>query len=226
MKHQDIKRLFTFFIFVFVFSLLSVSKVVAAELLAPQVAIEKASNILKEKLQDKGFTKDFARINDFVKDVIDPHTDFKKIASLVAGKYWRRATNDERKAFEKEFKTLLVRTYSRAFVGFENWTVRFLPLDMEKSVRKAGKAKSIFVRTEILQPDKRPFSINYRMWLVDGKWKVYDIVIEGISLVKNYRTSIGNRIKKAGSSLGKVAEYLAKKNSDALASTDKKEQQS
>lgn len=226
MKHQDIKRFFTYFIFAFIFSLTSVSKVAAIELLAPQVAIEKASNILKEKLQDKDFTKNFAKINDFVKEVIDPHTDFNKIASLVAGKYWRRATEDERKAFEKEFKILLVRTYSRAFVGFEDWSVRFLPLDMEKSVRNVGKAKSIFVKTEILQPDKRPFSINYRMWLVEGKWKVYDIVIEGISLVKNYRTSISAKIKKSGSSLGKVTEYLAKKNSDALAGADKKEQQS
>mgnify|MGYP000462159501 CR=1 FL=1 len=223
MKHLCIKKLFLAAVFTFFTGALSVSTAVAADLAAPQVAIEKASEILKQNLQDKNFTQDFAKINEFVEDVIDPHMDFNKIASLVVGKYWRRATVDEKKNFIQEFKTLLVRTYSRAFIDFDDWSMRFLPLNMETAVKKVKNTQAVIVKTEILQPGKRPFSINYRMWMVDGKWKVYDIMIEGISLVKNYRKSIGARVKKAGSNLASVTEYLAKKNSAALAKkTDEK----
>jgi len=219
MTHQYIKQLLLFITLTLTLGVFSVSKAVAADLVAPQLAIERASTKLRENLEDENFTKDFAKINMFVEEVINPHMDFNKIASLVVGKFWRRATEEEKTKFKQEFKTLLVRTYSRAFVDFDDWTIRFLPLNMEKSVRKVKNTQAVTVKTEILQPGKRPFAINYRMWLVDGKWKVYDIMIEGISLVKNYRTSIGTRIKKAGSNLATVTEYLSKKNSTAL--TDK-----
>ena len=88
---------------------------------------------------------------------------------------------------------------------------------MENAVKKVKNTEAVIVKTEILQPGKQAFSLNYRMWKVDGEWKVYDMMIEGISLVKNYRKSIGTRIKKPGSTLATVTEFLAKKNSDALA---------
>jgi len=224
MTQHYIKRLFLFATFAFVLGGFSLSTAQAAELVAPQLAIEKASNTLKTNLQRKDFTKDFSEINAFVEQVINPHMDFNKISSLVVGKYWRKATAEEKKRFIQEFKTLLIRTYSRAFIDFDEWSIRFLPLNMEKAVKKVKNTQAVVVKTEILQPGKRPFSINYRMWMVDGEWKVYDILIEGISLVKNYRTSIGSRVKKPGSSLATVTEYLSKKNTAALAGDDKEEQ--
>lgn len=224
MKHKEIKSVFLLAIFTAIFGFLSVAKVAAAELQAPQLAIEKASNQLKSKLQDENFTKDFAKINEFVEQVIDPHMDFDKISSLVVGKFWRKATREEKKNFQKEFKTLLVRTYSRAFIDFDDWSIRFLPLNMETAVKTVKNTQAVIVKTEILQPGKRPFSINYRMWMVNDKWKVYDIMIEGISLVKNYRTSIGARVKQPGASLATVTDYLAKRNVDALAGKDETEE--
>ncbi len=223
MKHQTIKQLFLFVTFSFVLGFGAVSKVVAAELVAPQIPIEKASMKIKQKLQDKVFAKDFLKVKTFVGEVIEPHTDFDKIAKLVVGKYWRQASVDEQTKFKQEFKSLLVRTYSRAFFDFEQWSLRFLPLDMESAVKKVKNTEAVIVKTEILQPGKPAFSLNYRMWKVDGQWKAYDFLIEGISLVKNYRTSIGARIKKPGASLTTVTEYLAKKNSDALARENGKE---
>jgi len=212
-----IKRLFLFSTFAFFAGSFFISTAQAAELVGPQITIEKASTILRNQLQSQDFTKDFAEINTFVEQVINPHMDFNKISSLVVGKYWRKATAEEKKSFIQEFKTLLIRTYSRAFIDFDEWSIRYLPLNMETAVKKVKNTQAVVVKTEILQPGKRPFSINYRMWKVDGDWKVYDILIEGISLVKNYRTSIGSRIKKPGSSLATVTEYLSKKNSAALA---------
>lgn len=206
----------------FVLGLFSVSKVMADELAEPQLAIKTASVKLKQNLKDESFINDFSKINQFVKEVIEPHTDFEKIAKLVVGKYWRSATGEQKKAFVAEFKTLLVRTYSRAFIDFNEWSMEFLPLDMETAVKKAKNKKgdvikSVMIRTKILQPGKPAFPISYKMWLVDGTWKTYDIVIEGISLVKNYRSSIGTRIKNSKSGLSEVTEFLAGKNKAALA---------
>ncbi len=200
----------------------------AIELAEPQIAIQKASVKLKENLQDESFLNDFSKINHFVNEVIEPHTDFDKMAKLVVGKYWKTTTEDEKKSFKAEFKTLLVRTYSRAFIDFDEWTMQFFPLNMETAVRtvkskKGVVIKSVLIRTKILQPGKRPFPISYKMWMVNGEWKTYDIIIEGISLIKNYRKSIGTRIKKSATGLSEVTAYLAKKNKAALAKRENKE---
>lgn len=210
MKTDKRNRLFIVIFSSILFGFLSVTKVVAADLLAPQIAIENASNSLKDQLQDEGFTKDFAKITIFVEDVIHPHVDFNRISALVLGKLWKTATKEEKDAFKREFKTLLVRTYSRAFVEFKDWSVRFLPLKM------ADDAKKVIVKTEILQPGIQPLAVNYRMLLTNGKWKAYDIIIEGVSLVTNYRSSIKNEFKKTGS-LTTVIDQLAKRNTAALA---------
>lgn len=193
--------------FLGLFSLLSVAR--AADLAEPQVAIEDASNQLKEKLQDKSFTKDFKKITVFVEDVIYPHMDFNRISALVLGKLWRQASPQQRADFKKEFQTLLVRTYSRAFVEFKDWSIRFLPLNMEDN------AKKVIVKTEILQPGLQPIAVNYRMLLTKGHWKVYDIMIEGVSLVTNYRTSFKNEVSRTGS-LQAVIDQLATRNTEAL----------
>lgn len=190
--------------------LMPVANVIAADLLPPQQAIQVASMQLQERMQDKSFTTDFAKITEFVNKAIYPHTDFDRIAALVLGKLWKTATNDERERFKHEFQTLLVRTYSRAFVEFKDWSVRFLPLDME------GDATKVIVKTEVLQPGIQPIGVNYRMLLSKGEWKAYDIMIEGVSLVTNYRTTFTNEVQSKGS-LNAVIDNLAKRNAEALA---------
>lgn len=190
--------------------LMPVTNVIAADLLPPQQAINVASMQLQERMQDKSFTTDFAKITEFVNKAIYPHTDFDRIAALVLGKLWRTATNDERARFKHEFQTLLVRTYSRAFVEFKDWSVRFLPLDMD------GDATKVIVKTEVLQPGIQPIGVNYRMLLSNGEWKAYDIMIEGVSLVTNYRTTFTNEVQSKGS-LNAVIDSLAKRNAEALA---------
>lgn len=200
------------FILAFV-GLWMISTVHAADLVAPQLAIENASNKLKERLQDKSFSKDFKQITVFVEDVIYPHVDFNRISSLVLGKLWRKASAEEKTRFKQEFQTLLVRTYSRAFVEFKDWSVRYLPLDIKNGDRK------VIVKTEILQPGIQPIAVNYRMLLTKGQWKVYDIIIEGVSLVTNYRTSFKNEVQRTGS-LQAVIDQLAKRNNEALAAKE------
>jgi phospholipid transport system substrate-binding protein len=188
----------------------SVTSVKASDLLPPQLAIQEASDKLQQKLQDKSFSQNFAEVAHFVDQTIYPHTDFDKISELVLGKLWNSASGDEQARFKQEFKTLLVRTYSRAFVEFKDWTVRFLPLEMPNGANK------VIVKTEVLQPGLQPISVNYRMLLVNGDWKAYDIMIEGVSLVTNYRSTFSNEVKTKGS-LAAVIDGLAKRNAEALA---------
>lgn len=197
-------------LFVVLLGLLPITKGVADALLPPQQAIQVASAKMQDKMQDKSFTKDFAKINQFVNDVIYPHTDFDRVSELVLGKIWKTATADERERFKHEFQTMLVRVYSRAFVDFKDWSVRFLPLEMENGATK------VVVKTEVLQPGIQPIGVSYRMLLSDGEWKAYDIMIEGVSLVTNYRSTFANEVQTKGS-LNAVIEGLVKRNAEALA---------
>lgn len=197
-------------LFVVLLGLLPITKGVADDLLPPQQAIQVASAKMQDKMQDKSFTKDFAKINKFVNDAIYPHTDFDKVSELVLGKIWKTATTDERERFKHEFQTMLVRVYSRAFVDFKDWSVRFLPLEMENGATK------VVVKTEVLQPGIQPIGVSYRMLLSDGEWKAYDIMIEGVSLVTNYRTTFTNEVQTKGS-LNAVIDELVKRNAEALA---------
>jgi phospholipid transport system substrate-binding protein len=206
---MNAKRYTLFAVFALVMGL-SPMKIMAADLLPPQQAIETTSVQLQAKLQDETFTKDFGKITQYVNQVIYPHIDFDRIAALVLGKSWKAATADERQRFTKEFQTLLVRTYSRAFVEFKEWSVRFLPLQMAE-----GETK-VMVKTEVLQPGIKPIGVDYRMLLSNGEWKAYDILIEGVSLVTNYRTTFSNEMQSKGS-LNAVIDSLAKRNAEALA---------
>jgi phospholipid transport system substrate-binding protein len=185
------------------------SKSFAESLQQPQQVIQNVSDTLQKKLQDKTFSQDFPQVVLFVKNVIDPHTDFNKIAPMILGKYWNTATPDEQTRFKQEFQTLLTRVYARAFVEYNDWTIRYLPVVI------AGDATKVIVKTNVLQPSIQPIEVNYRMLLDNGEWKVYDILIDGVSLVTNYRSTFSNEIQNKGS-LTAVNDDLAKRNADAL----------
>jgi phospholipid transport system substrate-binding protein len=192
-----------------ILGLLPMASVMAGGLQAPQQVIQSISEQLQQRLQDKSFTRDFAQVTRFVDGVIQPHADFDVIAPLVLGKHWKTAAPAERERFKNEFRTLLVRSYSRAFVEYNNWTLRFQP------VTAAGEGKKVIVKSEVLQQGQKPVQVDYRMFQGKGGWKVYDIIIEGVSLVTNYRTSFSEDIQKKGS-LAALIDSLAKRNAEAL----------
>jgi phospholipid transport system substrate-binding protein len=207
---MNVNRYTLFGFFAVLMALMPITQVIAADLLPPQQAIETASAKLQKKMQDKAFIKDFSKVNQFVNEAILPSTDFEKISALVLGKLWKTATPEERERFKQEFQTLLVRTYSRAFVEFKDWSIRYLPIEMEADATK------VIVKTEVLQPSLQPVAVDYRMLLSNGEWKAYDIMIEGVSLVTNYRTTFTSEVQTKGS-LNAVIDGLAKRNSEALA---------
>lgn len=181
----------------------------AQALLPPQEVIQTASDKLQIQLQDKTFIEDFARVNRYVEEVIDPYMDFDRISMYVLGNLWRQASPEQKAQFKKEFRELLIRTYSRAFTEFKDWKIRYLPLRVDENDNK------VVVRTEIHQPGKQPVAVHYRMINVKGTWKVYDIIIEGVSLVTNYRTSFKSEVERTGS-LDSVIHRIASRNTKAL----------
>ena len=204
------KQYVVFGLFAVLLGLMAVTDLMAGELMLPQKVIQSVSTQLQERLKDKSFTRDFAQVNQFVNGVINPHTDFDKIAPLVLGKHWKTATPVEQDRFTHEFQTLLIRTYSRAFVEYSDWTIRYLPLEMP------NEATKVIVKTKVLQPGQNPVDVNYRMYLIKGEWKVYDIMIDGVSLVTNYRSTFNEDIQRKGS-LSAVIDALAKRNAEMLA---------
>ncbi len=183
---------------------------IAEDLKLPQRVIADVSETLQKKLQDKVFTQDFAQVTRFVNNVIEPHTDFTKIAPWVLGKHWGAATPAEQERFKNEFQTLLVRAYSRAFIEYNDWKIEYQPLDMDSNATK------VLVKTKVIQRNIQPVEVYYRMFLNNGEWKVMDIIIDGVSLVTNYRSSFAEEIARKGS-LAVVIDDLAKRNAEALA---------
>ena len=174
----------------------------------PQLVIQQTSNTLQKSLQKPEYKSDFAKATQFVEQTIEPYVDFDRVSILALGKYWRTATPEQKTRFKKEFRTLLVRTYTTAFTEYANWNIRYLPLQLQPSDTKT------LVRTEILQAGAQPVAINYRMINENGKWKVFDVLIEGISLIQNYRISFTSEISKTGSMDGLLAQ-LAQRNASA-----------
>ncbi|MGR9074338.1 MAG: MlaC/ttg2D family ABC transporter substrate-binding protein [Gammaproteobacteria bacterium] len=179
----------------------------AAENLSPaQQIIENSSLKINRTLKQEAYHQNFDKAADFVDSVVTDFVDMEKVAILVLGKNIRKSTPEQRRRFIHEFKTLLVRTYTRAFLEYTEWEVTFPPHKSEPA------AKKTLVKTQVLQPGKVPVKIDYRM-IKDkrGEWKVYDIIIEGISLVTNYRASFNREINQTGS-LESVIESLVSKN--------------
>lgn len=147
------------------------------------------------------------RIFALAEEKILPNFNFEKVSRLVLGKNWTKATPEQKTAFQNEFKTLLLRTYAVALSKYKNQTIEYKPLRME------GDATTASVKTLILQPGGQPIAVDYTLAKQADAWKVYDIVIEGVSLVTNYRGQFAQEIRQNG--LDSLIKKLAEKNTAA-----------
>ncbi len=137
-----------------------------------------------------------------------PNFSFDKVSRLVLGKNWTKATPDQKMGFQAEFKSLLIRTYATALSKYKNQSIEYAPL------RMADGATTATVKTSIVQPGGQPIAVNYTLEKQsDASWKVYDIVIEGVSLVTNYRGQFAQEIRQNG--LDSLIKKLADKNKAA-----------
>jgi len=180
---------------------------VAEEHPAQQLVVDTSQEIMKRLEKEETVVRaEGQRLYEIVEEMVLPHFDFTAMASWVLGKYWRQATPEQKSRFTEEFKMLLVRTYSNALLEAIGKQITYLPLKSNKA-----DADEVTIRTEVEQKGGFPIPIDYKMHLKDGQWKVFDVVIDNISLVSNYRTSFAKQIKDEG--IEKLIDDIARRNS-------------
>jgi phospholipid transport system substrate-binding protein len=121
-----------------------------------------------------------------------PHFDFARMARLAAGRNWAQASDAQKEAITKEFRTLLVRTYSTSLSQYRNQTIEVKPTKL------GAQDKEAVVKTAVIQQGGPQIPIDYSMEKTDSGWKVYDVVIDGVSLVTTYRGTFNDQIQKGG----------------------------
>ena len=148
------------------------------------LAIIKADNDLQS-----GNTR---KIVELAEQKVLPHFDFARMTRLAVGRSWAQASDAQKEALTKEFRTLLVRTYSTSLSQYRDQKIEVKPLKI------APQDKEATVRTAVIQQGGPPIPIDYSMEKGDKGWMVYDVVIDGASLVTTYRGSFNDQIQKGG----------------------------
>lgn len=197
--------------FILLTGLLALNTALAEETLsAPVKVVQEASTQVREALKSYNYKLDFIKSAQLVKHIMEPHVDVNRAALLILGKHWRTATQQQRDRFKEEFRTLMIRTYTTAFSEFHTYEIEYLPLETTPGENK------VTVRTEMRRPSSpQPLPVSYRMENINGEWKVYDVIISGVSLVQNYRTTFSSEVARTGS-LDAVINDLAQRNASAL----------
>lgn len=160
----------------------------------PSELIESSANILLSGIDTRRaeFRKDPTGLYKLVEETLLPNFDTPYAAQLVLGKHWRNATPEQRKRFVEAFYNSLLYTYGDAMVEFTGDRLKVFPTKVEPDTERAT------VRTEIKRSNGTKVSVNYNLRKVNGQWKAWDVVIDGISYVKSYREDYGAEVDQKG----------------------------
>lgn len=172
---------------------LTAVSVAGAAPVPPDEVVKTTTERLQKEIgtREKEFRADQAKLYAFVDEVIVPKFDTKYIAQLILARHWKQASDDQRKRFQAAFKDMLVHSYANALVEYHTsvkaeW----------QALRMAPDATDVTVNSRLLREGKPPLPIGFAMRLKDGEWKVYDIVIENLSLVTSFRSQVNSEIKR------------------------------
>ena len=161
----------------------------APDALVKRVTDEVLTIIKSDKDLQGGNTR---KVVELAEAKVLPHFDFERMTRLAVGRNWSQASDAQKQSLVKEFRTMLVRTYSSSLTAYRNQTIEVKPTKM------GGQDKDVTVRTAVLQPGGPSIPIDYAMENAGQGWKVYDVVIDGASLVTTYRGSFNDQIQKGG----------------------------
>jgi phospholipid transport system substrate-binding protein len=188
----------------------------AVDTSGPSELIESAANIMLSGIDTRRaeFRKDPTGLYKLVEDTLLPHFDTPYAAQLVLGKNWRTATAEQRKRFVDAFYKSLLYTYGDALVDFTADRLKVLPTKVAAEDLKAT------VRTEITRSNGTKVAVFYTLRKVNGAWKAWDVVIDGISYVKSYREDYGAQVDQMG--IEAVIKNLESKAQSAKAGTARK----
>ncbi len=194
--------------------IVAMTTMVTAAAAAPVPPDELVRQTIEEVLEiirsdDRVQAGDVARIAEVMEQKIAPHFDFPRMTRLAVGRPWRQATPEQRNALIREFRTLLIRSYASAFTMFKAIYIEYKPL------RASRDATDATVSTLIRLPGgAQPVTVDYDMQLTDAGWKVFDVRIDGASLIINYRNIFAQEIQRSG--IQGLLDSLIQKNAGGL----------
>lgn len=182
---------------IFVFLLVSfcmAAAVAAEEMPEPEQFIRDRAEALLDRIDEKreAIRADQQVASEIVRDELLPHIDVEYISRLVLGKHWRSASEAERERFVDAFQGFLMRSYAQGLADFTRDKLEVLPLRGEADPRRT------IVQTEIYRDEGKPVPVAFTLRWTGEKWLVYDVIIEGISYVRNYRTDFNTEIEQKG----------------------------
>jgi phospholipid transport system substrate-binding protein len=180
---------------------------VPADVFVKGVADDVLTIVKKDKDIQNG---DQEKIFALAEEKILPNFNFDHVCRLVLGKNFSKASKEQQDSFQREFRTLLIRTYASALSKYRNQTIEYKP------IRDVSDDKQVTVKTQILQPGGQPIAVDYTLEQMGDVWKVYDITIEGVSLVTNYRGQFSNEVRQGGMD-GLIQKLVDKNKSNATA---------
>lgn len=165
-----------------------------ADVADPDILIkDTVRDVLTIVKQDKDIREgNQKKILELVDAKVLPHFNFTRMTQLAVGKHWRAASPEQKQTLVAEFRNLLVRTYTKAFTVYRDQNVEVKPFKM------AANATEVTVKTLILKPGEPDIPVNYDMEKTADGWKAYDLTIEGVSLVSNYRSTFSEQIQQSG----------------------------
>ncbi len=187
-----------------------------AAMIAPDVMIQdvaqKVITIVKQDAGNK--VENQKKILALVDAEVLPNFNFTHMTQLAMGRYWRQATPEQQKLLVAEFRNMLVRTYTNAFTLYRDQKIEVKPLTLDAA------DKDVIVNTSIIKSGGQPTSVNYRMEKMTDGWKVYDVVIEAVSMVTNYRGQFSTTIQQSG--IDGLIKELGSMNAGAVKKADAK----
>jgi phospholipid transport system substrate-binding protein len=189
------------------FLLAVLSPLAQAQSVAPDVLVKTLTDEVTAALKkDKDIQAgDAKKVADLIETMIVPHFDFTRMARIAMARNWRSATPDQQKALASEFKTLLVRTYSSALVNYKEHQIEYKPL------RAKPEDSEVTVKSDVKPSGAtQPVTIDYEMEKTDNGWKIYDVKVDGVSLVTTYRDTFATEVRERG--IDGLIKSLAAKN--------------
>jgi phospholipid transport system substrate-binding protein len=179
---------------------------VAPDQLVKTVTLEVVELIAKDREIQSG---NRAKLIGLIDAKVLPHFNFNAMTALALGQSWNKATPEQKKRLTEEFRTLLVRTYASALAAYSEQKFDFRPL------RAKPTDTDVTVQVRVLQAGAQPVPIDYSMEKTAAGWKVYDVMVGGVSLVANYRTEFNNVVRQSG--IDGLVRDLNAKNKGAVA---------
>ena len=161
----------------------------APDVLARSTTEEVVHIVTQDAAIKNGNTK---KVDALVETEILPHFDFEQMTKMAMARNWRKATPEQQASLVDAFKMLLVHTYAASISSVAQYKLDYKPL------RMAADADDVLVKSDVSKPGEAPISLNYRMEKQGNEWKVYDVLVDGVSLVTNYRSSFNSEVRRTG----------------------------